>query len=144
MTNITAVRNCEHCKRKMQVRLVRNITTSGSSQVYWYCTFGKHPIARNGSSWIKHEIIREAGFDPDDLPVIENYSGTELCAVCGSPFAERHHFAPRHLFGDEAEQWPTAYLCKKHHDRWHALVTPNMDKTTGTWTPTKSPSRISN
>lgn len=109
----------------MSAKLVRNITQSGVSQVYWYCILGSHAITKGGG-FISHEKIKSAGFDPDSLPVIENYSGNELCAVCQSPFTELHHFAPKHLFGTDADKWPTAYLCKPHHDLWHELVTPNM------------------
>jgi hypothetical protein len=39
---------------------------------------------------------------------------------------EWHHFGPVHLFHDEADNWPGAYLCRMHHALWHSLVTPNM------------------
>lgn len=51
------------------------------------------------------------------------------CAVCGAAGdTELHHWAPVHLFGDEAFAWPTSYLCKTCHVRWHQMVTPNMGK----------------
>jgi hypothetical protein len=38
---------------------------------------------------------------------------------CGQP-AELHHFAPRNWFGfEEADNWPTAWLCPMHHKEWH-------------------------
>lgn len=53
------------------------------------------------------------------------------CEVCGSTgTTERHHWAPRHLFGEEAYRWPTSYLCQRCHVRWHQTVTPNMGKLT--------------
>ena len=128
MQYVHANRFCQRCERRVNARLVRNITQSGVSQVYWYCTFGQHTISKPGTDFIPHEKIKGAGYDPDDLPVVNNYSGRELCAVCGSPFTELNHWAPRHLFGDEAERLPKDYLCKKHHDIWHATVTPNMTK----------------
>lgn len=124
---ITADRYCERCRKQTRVRLVRNIAANGANQVYWLCLLGNHSNKKNGA-FIPHELVRKK-VDPDELPVIENYSGYELCAVCGSPFTELNHWAPRHLFGDECELWPKDYLCKKHHDQWHALVTPEMSKT---------------
>lgn len=53
------------------------------------------------------------------------------CEVCKKPEAELHHFAPKHLFGKEATKWPTAYLCRQCHQRWHDLVTPNMSNKKG-------------
>ena len=38
-----------------------------------------------------------------------------------------HHWAPVHLFGgDEADRWPTGWLCQPCHTEWHRLVTPRM------------------
>lgn len=49
------------------------------------------------------------------------------CAACGRVGArEVHHWAPRHLFGDEADRWPTADLCRTCHAEWHRRVTPTM------------------
>jgi hypothetical protein len=106
--------------------LVRNITQSGTSQVYWLCYSGKHTISKPGNDYIPHDKIRLAKIEIDDLPVIDNFSGREVCAVCGSPFTERHHWAPRYLFSDDCERWPKDYLCKEHHDLWHQTVTPKM------------------
>jgi len=50
-----------------------------------------------------------------------------ICVVCGSSKnIEMHHWAPRYLFGDESNIWPTSYLCKECHDIWHKKVTPKM------------------
>lgn len=51
------------------------------------------------------------------------------CTVCGvTGSTELHHWAPKHLFGDEAYKWPTANLCRECHLKWHKIVTPNMSK----------------
>lgn len=63
-----------------------------------------------------------------ELPVLMP-DFTDRCAVCGSRGAERHHWAPKAIFGtNECEQWPKDYLCKKCHDKWHKLVTPQLVK----------------
>jgi len=49
-----------------------------------------------------------------------------VCAVCGAQGAEKHHWALRFLFGNEADKWPTAMLCVTCHLRWHNVVTPHM------------------
>ena len=52
-----------------------------------------------------------------------------FCEVCGSTVnIEYHHWAPRFLFGDEADKWLTSRLCKECHDRWHQIVTPIYPK----------------
>lgn len=49
-------------------------------------------------------------------------SATPPCVVCGARGTELHHWAPRHLFGEEADLWPTANLCPACHTRWHTTV----------------------
>lgn len=45
----------------------------------------------------------------------------DACVVvgCEKPGVDEHHFAPRNTFGEEADSWPTAALCRKHHVEWH-------------------------
>lgn len=120
------VTECKYCRQARQVRLVRNITGSGSSQVYWQCKTCRRN-AYGGGQYIDHKPIIAFGKPIENIPVIEDYR-VEKCAVCGALGAEYHHWAPRHLFGDDADKWPGAYLCKQHHDLWHRLVTPLMSR----------------
>lgn len=63
---------------------------------------------------------------------VASYGADQPCVVCGSQGdSEEHHWAPRHLFGDECDKWPRAYLCRSCHVRWHQLVTPNMGARAG-------------
>ena len=39
--------------------------------------------------------------------------------VCGAEGAELHHWAPKEVFGQEANAWPTAFLCVACHQEWH-------------------------
>lgn len=44
------------------------------------------------------------------------------CARCGrADGAERHHWAPVHLFND-ADDWPTSLLCPGCHRLWHVIT----------------------
>lgn len=124
--HVEKVHFCEKCNSDQPVRLVRIISQSGVSMVYWNCIKGNHAINKP-VKYIPHVQIKSAKIDLETLPVASNYSGHEVCAVCGSPYAERHHWAPRHLFQD-ADSWPQDYLCDKHHKMWHDIVTPNMSK----------------
>ena len=50
-----------------------------------------------------------------------------VCAAVGP--VERHHLAPRNLFGDaEAERWPTVLVCRPCHERWHAVVDRSIER----------------
>ena len=144
MERIVRIRYCNQCNRLVDALLVRNITANGVSQVYWLHIIERHSIKKNGLS-IPHELVRSVSIDPDELPVENNYSGNKLCEVCQSPFTDEHHWMPKHLVGDEeSERWPKGHLCKKHHNQWHAIVTPLMAKAETKWIPTKSLSQISN
>lgn len=63
-----------------------------------------------------------------DVEEIEPRRPRHKCAVCGADGAENHHWAPFHIFGDEADKWPQSYLCPSCHKRWHDLVTPLAGK----------------
>jgi DNA-directed RNA polymerase subunit M/transcription elongation factor TFIIS len=60
-----------------------------------------------------------------DIPTIPADGATDeqRCFVCGDcgPM-ESHHLAPRAIFGDEAEAWPTVDVCASCHDRWHTMM----------------------
>lgn len=122
---LTANKLCVRYNRTTSANLVRTIVTNGTSQVWWKCEAG-HPID-NPRKAIPHEKITAYGITIESIPIDKSYN-TVACEVCGKPGTEVHHFAPRHLFGDECEKWPQSNLCKSCHDRWHATVTPNMSK----------------
>ena len=81
------------------------------------------------ANWRRAWLPRSERGDPMQYP--ERRSPTldrepdidERCAVCDAEGpTECHHFAPRALFGDEANRWPTAHICRPCHERWHSLV----------------------
>jgi hypothetical protein len=104
------------------------ITSNGTRQVRNWCPACGHYIT-----------VKSKGHNIDDLPVIQdNRAGccdgggcptcvdTE-CDHCGSRrHLQIHHWAPYALFGAEANEWPTSWLCQPCHSRWHSTVTPNM------------------
>jgi hypothetical protein len=99
--------------------LVRHRIADGRVQLVWACRCGARsaPVARA-------EAERQAG-DLDDLPLVEGERAVYApCVVvgCEADGYHRHHFAPRNVFGQEAEDWPTAPLCVYHHNKWHASM----------------------
>jgi hypothetical protein len=124
---LTKLMLCKKCDRKVLAKLIRNIVNSGASQVFWLCPIC-NTNAMGAGQWIDHKkIIASKLTTIENIPVANDYR-IDKCVVCGEVGTEYHHFAPKHLFHDEADKWPTAYLCKKHHDQWHRLVTPDMCK----------------
>lgn len=74
----------------------------------------------DGKTWVKCP----PGLSPDDIPIDEDYCQefNYTCEVCGKKGAEIHHWAPRGLFGDEADDWPVSLLCRECHMKWHNRI----------------------
>ena len=76
---------------------------------------------------------RQAGIDKSSLPLYRDNRSDAYrytpCEVCGAEdYTELHHWAPWHLFPHEAHRWPTSWLCRPCHVRWHQIVTPLMGR----------------
>lgn len=103
------------------------IAANGTFQVRARC----YECRRWSSGAIAHAYIRSLGINPlQDLPVIRDHRGyLAICAVigCGSDDVELNHFAPRAIFGKDADDWPTAFLCRRHHREWGQRVTPSLN-----------------
>ena len=103
------------------------IATNGTFQVVAWCP----ECERWSSGPLAHAWVRSLGIDPTrDLPIIfDNRGLPAICSVkgCGSDDVELNHFAPRAIFKGEADDWPTAYLCRKHHREWGERVTPSLN-----------------
>jgi hypothetical protein len=77
--------------------------------------------------WLPKDHPALAGIDLARLPDV----GARIYRRCQGPCGqlaqcEEHHWAPRAFFGDECDQWPTAWLCRRCHERWHTRVTPGL------------------
>jgi len=123
--------DCYRCHGK-NVKLRRKIIGNGSSQVVWWCLDCELGAVVNCPP-LKHldilAFISKWEVGINDLPVIKDYSAQVLCAVCGKPNTEYHHWAPQSYYklgGADWFKYPGAYLCKYHHHLWHAIVTPTL------------------
>lgn len=103
------------------------IAANGTFQVRVRC----YECKRWSSAGIHHDFVRALGLNPlQDLPVIRDARGfLAICSVvgCGRDDVELNHFAPRGIFGAEADDWPTAFLCRQHHTEWGNRVTPSLN-----------------
>lgn len=96
------------------------IAGNGSYQIVAVC-----PDCATTSSPISHYVIGWLGVFIGDLPVVADYRGNlGRCSRrgCEREAVEDHHFAPRAVFGDEADDWPMALLCVDHHNEWHRRI----------------------
>jgi hypothetical protein len=101
------------------------VAHNGAIQVVWRCR-----ICDYMSSAIPHSLLDGYGIDIRSLPTILSYAGRYgRCIVrgCESDEVELNHFAPQAIFGEEADAWPTGYLCVTHHREWGERVTPHLN-----------------
>jgi hypothetical protein len=106
--------------------LAVRIATNGSRGVLAWCD----ECSRWSSDAIATAYVCGRGIDLSALPVATDHRGLlAICSVkgCGSDDVELDHFAPRGIFGEEADEWPTAFLCRKHHAEWGQRVTPSLN-----------------
>ena len=93
----------------------RLIARNGSTQLRGVCTScgSVHPRALSQDDW-----------HPSEFPLIEDRTISSVpCERCGeSGGTEEHHWAPRALFND-ADDWPTSFLCRPCHMHWHRVMT---------------------
>ena len=119
-------RECKRCGFP-QAELRQTISAGGQVQVGWVCRSCASPVMdRRGRQYIPHDELRAAGIEPADLPIQHNYSRDTRCIHCGTRGAQVHHWAPRAIFGSDADLWPTDMLCQPCHDEWHARLTGKL------------------
>jgi hypothetical protein len=111
--------SCEHITRQPVVVQKRN----GTREVKLRCD----------RCWDMQIGQRARDYDLPALPVhVDHRDTSHLCARCGHHETEEHHFAPVALFGwDEAQKWPTAWLCPRCHRYWHRVIDSAAAASTG-------------
>ena len=127
---LSKVHRCQNCKADTESILYRQFNEGGHECFFWKCARCEKSKVIDGVRFIAKRKVE--GFLTAEqifhLPYAPNERGPEnRCVKCGRREAEKHHWAPRAIFGDvECELWPKDYLCKTCHDRWHELVTPKL------------------
>ena len=111
-----AARRSVECTHPKPPVLYQQINLNGSRSVYKGCPDCGTRIGP--ANWISHD-----GLDLGEIPVgADHRTVNPPCQVCGAWGTELHHWAPRALFGIEADHWPTAWLCVPHHAEWHKRI----------------------
>lgn len=128
---MTSTRLCRKCRANTLHNLTRQLFPNDTEQVGWRCSacHGWSLPTDSACIWIDKEKLAEHGVDPETLPTLLPELKSR-CAVCGARGAELHHWAPRGLFGEDADKWPTDFLCRPCHMKWHALMTPQLMRRT--------------
>lgn len=109
---------CPKCKIGFQVYAF--IMLNGSKTVVDKCP----RCGRDGD--LNQPYLPSKDYDWEMLPLWEDRSkDSPKCSYlnCNNKEGvELHHFAPKATFGEDADNWPVAYLCKIHHNLWHKKI----------------------
>ncbi len=107
---------------------IRCRVRSGASGDGWHVAAHCIMCDSNGGKWLSKAVR-----NPDSTVyplrsevMCQSEPADFVCEHCGASPAEEHHWAPRGLFGREAFDWPTSFLCRGCHMRWHDIVTPQI------------------
>ena len=120
---------CVRCQRTTLAVLHVRQAVNGGRHFVWVCSeCSRMNPSCDRQLFVPRRVVEQwlTQKQIDALPVIEVHDERTRCEVCGEPDVELHHWAPKHLFGERSEQWPSCYLCKTCHKVWHDSVTPNM------------------
>src|SRR4030095_7909065 len=101
---------CRCERRSARYRVVYIIAVNGVRQYRLRCCCGNvftDPIA---FAKLDTQMVEQA-------EIIAHNRTAHRCARCGSSEVEEHHWAPVGVF-DDFDQWPTAWLCRRCHQRW--------------------------
>jgi hypothetical protein len=80
---VRKAKHCQRCDRDITALLVRKISGSGVSMVFWQCPDCQDAIDKQ-PHWIKHDQLTASHIDPETLPIAGDYRQHEACAVCGA------------------------------------------------------------
>ena len=122
---------CQWCKLETEAVLHVQLFINGARNFVWRCLSCNRPAPVKGSPLYIPKGTIELHLSQNEIAALPVLMPVfyDRCAVCGSRDVEDHHWAPRAIFGEEAEKWPHDKLCGNCHDRWHLLVTPQLVKT---------------
>lgn len=114
--------SCPKCRS--EGRFVKVVKANNTASVMYQCR-NEYCRCNIGNKLYGMPFVSKALVP--DIEMLDTYydrSKQEQCSVkgCTNLGAENHHWAPKHIFGDECELWPQSSLCREHHDLWHRLT----------------------
>lgn len=133
VASVNADRWCRACNRETSQFLGRFVLTNGEFHCCWWCRrCENYADSDHGGGWVLKRDVIAMGVVPECLPTVppepKQLTLVDLpvvvvkCRRCRAFGVEVHHWAPRAVFGDEADKWPTDALCTACHREWHARM----------------------
>lgn len=74
---------------------------------------------------LSYAELEAHGVDPYSLEPTRSHLGENgdcIVVDCYAIDVEFHHFAPKSVFGMEANDWPVMPVCRDHHTIWHLAM----------------------
>jgi hypothetical protein len=134
---ISQIPTCPRCggaPSVLTVRLLRNGSTQNRpecSECSKLLYFGNGQYIKNLLVWHAQDIRMDIPW-ANDVLLVNKTQQERQCAhgagtkhQCPNTDVEYHHFGPKSYFVD-FDKWPTAWLCREHHNNWHEEVTPGL------------------
>lgn len=122
----TACRTPPRCRRCNGVSTwQRQELTRGQSVVAWCDSCDCNAVGGLGCPLGTPTMVSPSAFSPEELEAmpIRTSKMRGTCPICReSDILEEHHLAPRAVFNEEANMWPTILVCRSCHERWHAKM----------------------
>lgn len=114
---------CQQCKVNRQGVLHQHLGQNGAIHYTWRCPVCQRIGCFGPPLFIPNEkiILHLSEEQIAALPVIMP-DAVNRCVRCGKREAELHHWAPKEIFGDDAESWPKDHLCVECHMLWHSTI----------------------
>jgi len=98
-------------------------SSNGALRLRGYCKYCSDTTRKRGNQivWITGDLRQPEDLNAHKIPVVkDNVDTNTFCARCGTnEGVEQHHWAPRSVFRDDYDMWPTSNLCRSCHSRWH-------------------------
>lgn len=116
---------CLNCQGVTTALLTECVMASGESHYAWVCSVCHRKAPFGGALFIGKDLLT---LEQRATPHVLMPEASIRCVKCGARGAELHHWAPKHIFQADADNWPKDYLCPLCHTEWHSKVTPNMHK----------------
>jgi formate dehydrogenase maturation protein FdhE len=112
-------KKCPNCGSGPSWGVLKLIDSAGRDRYPYFCKL----CGTRTQCYCKKNDVLGSVLNSDPSIIIPPKKG--VCERCGEiGYLERHHWAPISLF-DDADNWPTSFLCHTCHAEWHSVMTKN-------------------
>lgn len=109
-------------------RFAAVIKADGIPRIYRACTRCDLGIGHDGTHNSPGSHGVKLDYVATHIAIVEvlgdhRWHNNNPCEHCGNTNGTQlHHWAPRRLFPNDADNWPTSWLCTTCHTQWHQTI----------------------